>query len=51
MHSPALTLAWEFWRRHRLGLAGVVALLAAFAVTCAIAPSAVRTRPSIRCGS
>jgi hypothetical protein len=38
MYTPALTLAAEFWRRHRLGLAGVAALIAAFAVTCALSP-------------
>src|ERR671925_2142632 len=38
MHAPATALAWECWHRHRLGLAGVVALVAAFAVVCAIAP-------------
>jgi len=36
MHAPALTLAAEFWRRHRIGLAGVAALIAAFAATSAV---------------
>ena len=35
MHAPALTLAAEFWRRHRLGLAVVMAAIAAFAVASA----------------
>jgi len=38
MHSPILALAWEFWGRHRWGLAGVAALVVAFVVVCAIAP-------------
>ncbi|MDB5312428.1 MAG: hypothetical protein JWO38_6630, partial [Gemmataceae bacterium] len=38
MHAPALALAWEFWGRHRWGLAGVAALVAAFALGCAVEP-------------
>src|SRR5205809_5715101 len=38
MHSPALALAWEFWRRHRWGLAGVTSLVALFALASAIVP-------------
>jgi hypothetical protein len=38
MHSPALALSWELWRRHRWGLAGVAALVASFALASAIAP-------------
>ena len=38
MHAPALTLVAEFWHRHRLGLAGVMALIAAFAVASAVSP-------------
>ncbi|HJZ57495.1 MAG TPA: hypothetical protein VKE74_21175 [Gemmataceae bacterium] len=38
MHSPAGALAWEFWRRHRLGLAAVAALVVGFAAYCAAAP-------------
>jgi hypothetical protein len=33
-----LALAWEFWRRHRLGLAGVAALVVGFAAYCAAVP-------------
>lgn len=40
MRTPALTLAAEFWRRHRLGLAGVIALVSVFAVSSAISPLA-----------
>jgi hypothetical protein len=38
MHSPAAALAWEFWGRHRFGLAGVAVLLIGFAAYCAAAP-------------
>ena len=38
MNSPAVAQAWEFWGRHRLGLCGVVALVAGFAVYCAVSP-------------
>jgi hypothetical protein len=38
MHSPALALSWELWRRHRWGLAGVATLVASFALASAIAP-------------
>src|SRR5947207_329575 len=38
MYSPAVALAWEFWGRHRWGLAGVAGLVAAFAVGCAVSP-------------
>lgn len=38
MHTPAAALAWEFWGRHRLGLSGVVALVAVFAIVCAVLP-------------
>ena len=52
MHSPAAALAWEFWGRHRLGLSGVVALVAAFAVACRGRAAARRIAPpSTRCGS
>jgi hypothetical protein len=40
MHSPAVALAWEFWWRHRWGLAGVAAVVAGFAAACAVAPFA-----------
>jgi hypothetical protein len=45
MHSPVTALAWEFWGRHRLGLSGVVALVAAFAVTSAVAPMSAQSAP------
>jgi hypothetical protein len=32
MHSPAAALAWEFWGRHRRGLAGVCVLVLGFAL-------------------
>jgi hypothetical protein len=38
MHTPATALAWEFWHRHRLGLSGVGALVAAFAAAAAVSP-------------
>jgi len=38
MHAPAIALASEFWHRHRLGLSGVVALVVAFAIICAVNP-------------
>jgi hypothetical protein len=38
MRSPAVALAWEFWGRHRWGLAGVVALVTGFAAYCAAVP-------------
>lgn len=38
MNSPAGALAWEFWARHRLGLAGVAALVAGFAGYCTVSP-------------
>jgi hypothetical protein len=40
MHSPAAALAWEIWRRHRWGLAGVAAVVIGFAAACAVAPFA-----------
>src|SRR6185312_10408747 len=40
MQSPALALSWEFWRRHRWGLAGAATLVASFALASAIAPLA-----------
>jgi hypothetical protein len=40
MHSPMLALSWEFWRRHRWGLAGVATLVASFALASAVAPLA-----------
>jgi hypothetical protein len=36
MRSAVTALTWEFWRRHRLGLAGVWAMIAAFCTTCAL---------------
>src|SRR5262245_18826605 len=38
MNSPALALAWEFWRRHRLGLAGVAVVVGGFAAYGAAVP-------------
>lgn len=38
MHSPAAALAWEFWGRHRWGLAGAAAVVAGFAAYCAAVP-------------
>src|SRR5688500_5588138 len=38
MHSPAAALAWEVWRRHRWGLAGVGAVVLGFALASAVAP-------------
>jgi len=38
MHAPAIALASEFWHRHRLGLSGVVALVIAFVIICALNP-------------
>src|SRR5689334_1588958 len=43
MHSAAMALAWEFWRRHRWGLAGVAALVATFAIACTVSPPASPT--------
>ena len=38
MRTPAAALAWEFWGRHRWGLAAVGALVAGFATAVAISP-------------
>ena len=38
MLSPTTALAWEIWRRHRLGLTGVFALVAGVGVLAAIEP-------------
>lgn len=38
MHSPAAALAWEFWWRHRWGLAAVAGLVAATAAFAAADP-------------
>lgn len=38
MHAPVVALTWEFWRRHRLGLSAVGALVLGFAVATAISP-------------
>ena len=38
MYTPAVALASEFWVRHRWGLAGTMALVAVFAVWCAVEP-------------
>lgn len=38
MRTPAAALAWEFWGRHRWGLAAVGALVAGFAVAVAASP-------------
>ncbi|HSQ58694.1 MAG TPA: hypothetical protein VLM40_23435 [Gemmata sp.] len=38
MHAPAVALAWEFWWRHRWGLAGIGGLVAGFAAICAASP-------------
>jgi hypothetical protein len=38
MLSPTAALAWEIWRRHRIGLAGVFALVAGVGVLAAIEP-------------
>ncbi|HYH66926.1 MAG TPA: hypothetical protein VD866_19685 [Urbifossiella sp.] len=41
MHA-AVALAWEFWGRHRWGLAGAAALVAGFAASTAAAPLAAQ---------
>lgn len=38
MHAPVAALAWEFWGRHRWGLAAAAGLVAGFAAYCAAAP-------------
>ena len=38
MRTPAAALAWEFWGRHRWGLAAVGVLVAGFAVAVAASP-------------
>ena len=38
MSTPLAALAWEFWGRHRLGLAGVATLVTSFAAYGAIVP-------------
>jgi hypothetical protein len=43
MYSPTVALAWEFWWRHRWGLAGVVALVVGFALVCAFVPLSQNT--------
>jgi hypothetical protein len=43
MNSPAAALAWEIWARHRRGLAAAGALVAGFAVWCAVRPLAPNT--------
>jgi hypothetical protein len=45
MFAPTIALSWEFWRRHRLGLAGVVGLVAAFAIAAAVEPFPATAAP------